>query len=124
MQDMTYSVETVRGVLREGAHDPAQLAKARLAFGVVVEAYEAVAELLDAAINKQHDAELALSALRHPSESVDQLRQTLRQLAGLEDRKGKPLSPAFEQVLDELIAEVKLDIAAPPSGMEEQSRTM
>jgi hypothetical protein len=121
MIDMTYSIETVQKFLEEGpVLDPRERSKARLAFGVIVEAQEALGELLYAAIDKQHDAELALSALRHPSETVEELRQTLRQLAGFEDREGQPISPAFEQVLDELIAEVKLDVV-PQLGMAERS---
>lgn len=110
MSDITFSVELVRDFLRDGPIDLHALNKARVAFEVVMECHEALGEMVHQAVERQHDAELALSALRHPSDSLERLKQTLRQLADLE-ADGQAISPAFEQVMDELIAEVRLECA-------------
>lgn len=111
MNDITFSVELVRKFLMAGGDEQA-LNKARVAFEVVMECHEAIGDMLQHAIEREQDASLALSALRHPSETLEQLKTTLRRLADLED-EGQPLSPAFEQVMDELIAEVRLECAVP-----------
>jgi hypothetical protein len=115
MSDITFSIELVRAFLRDGPANAHELNKARVAFEVVMEAHEALVEMLHAAIDREHDAELALSALRHPSETVEELKRTLRRLADLEE-DGRPVSSAFEQVMDELIAEVRLECASGTPG--------
>jgi hypothetical protein len=120
MCDVTYSVEMVRSFF-DHAPDRREAAKARVAFEVVMEAHGVMIDMLHAAIDRQHDAEVALSALRHPSDSVEALKATLRKMARMEV-KGEPMSPAFEQVLDELIAEVKLECATPLVGTVERTR--
>jgi hypothetical protein len=117
MNDITFSMELVRSYL-QGKRDY-EAAQALVAFEVVMEAYEAIAQMLQGAIEREHDAALALSALRHPSDTVDQLKATLRKLADLE-LGGEPISPAFEQVMDELIAEVRLECASPLVGTAER----
>jgi len=120
MCDITFSVDLVREFLREGG-DVQELNKARVAFEVVMESHEALGEILHQSIERQHEAELALSVLRHPSETLEQLKTTLRRLADLEE-DGEPSSPAFEQVMDELIAEVRLECAVPKPA--ESSRSV
>lgn len=118
MSNLTFSVELLRDFLRDPYGQDAT--QARAAFDVVMESHSALAEMLHAAIDRQHDAELALSALRHPSGSIEALKMTLRRLAK-KHMNGQPLSPAFEQVMDELIAEVRLECARPQLGMVEQT---
>ena len=122
MSDITFSVELVRGYLRcERLSDSDSKAQqqALVAFEVIMECHEAIAEMMQAAMERENEAALALSVLRHPSESVEQLKKTLRQLADLEEN-GQPVSPAFEQVMDELIAEVRLECAVPKQSVQDR----
>jgi len=108
MNDITYSVELVREYLNRESGDRRGRAQVVAAFEVVMETCEAMGQMLHAAIEQEHEAQMAMSALRHPSQSVEELKGDLRKLANL--RHGSKL---FDQLLDELIAEARLEAVQP-----------
>ena len=112
MNDITFSVELVREYLRQSGGDQQERLQAIAAFEVVMETCEAMSEMLHAAIEEAHDAQMAMSALRHPSQTADELKTELRRLANLHTGSNAR-TRLFDQLLDELIAEARLEVTQP-----------